>query len=69
MTTAPRAIGYVRVSTEEQARSGLGLEAQVHAIRTAAEARGWELVDIITDAGHLLKQASRISNVDIVAPR
>lgn len=47
----PRAIGYVRVSTEEQARSALGLEAQERAICLAAEQRGWELVDIVTDAG------------------
>lgn len=47
----PRAIGYVRVSTEEQARSALGLEAQERAIRLAAEQRGWELVGVITDAG------------------
>lgn len=54
-----RAIGYVRVSTEEQARSGLGLEAQVRAIHTAAEQRGWELVDIITDAGISGSKADR----------
>lgn len=51
MTRTLRAIGYVRVSTEEQARSGLGLEAQIRAIHAAAEQRGWELVDVITDAG------------------
>lgn len=47
----PRAIGYVRVSTEEQARFALGLVAQERAIRQAAEQRGWDLVDVITDAG------------------
>lgn len=47
----PRAIGYIRVSTEEQARSALGLEAQERAIRLAAEQRGWELVEIVADAG------------------
>lgn len=47
----PRAIGYIRVSTEEQARSALGLEAQERAIRLAAEQRGWELMDIVADAG------------------
>lgn len=57
--TTPRALGYVRVSTEEQARSGLGLEAQVRAIRTAAEQRGWDLVDIITDAGISGSQTDR----------
>lgn len=47
----PCAIGYVRVSTEEQARSALGLDAQKRAIRMAAEQRGWDLVDIVADAG------------------
>jgi DNA invertase Pin-like site-specific DNA recombinase len=37
--------GYVRVSTEEQGRSGLGLEAQRAAIREEASRRGWD-VDI-----------------------
>ena len=46
-----RAIGYVRVSTSEQADSGLGLEAQRNAIALEAERRGWELVGIEEDAG------------------
>ena len=46
-----RAIGYVRVSTEEQGRSGLGLESQRRAIRQAAKERGWKLVAICEDPG------------------
>ena len=46
-----RAIGYVRVSTEEQGRSGLGLESQRRAIRQAAKERGWKLVEICEDSG------------------
>ena len=34
-------IGYVRVSTEEQERSGLGVEAQEASIKEACERRGW----------------------------
>jgi DNA invertase Pin-like site-specific DNA recombinase len=36
-------IGYLRVSTEEQANSGLGLEAQRDTIQRYADAHGWEL--------------------------
>ena len=32
-TTAPKFVSYVRVSTDEQGKSGLGIEAQQHAIR------------------------------------
>jgi DNA invertase Pin-like site-specific DNA recombinase len=46
-----RIIGYVRVSTAEQATNGAGLDAQRTAIRTKAAAEGWHLVDIVEDAG------------------
>ena len=46
-----RVVGYVRVSTDEQASSGLGLEAQRAAIVAECERRGWELADIYEDAG------------------
>lgn len=44
-----RAIGYMRVSTEEQGDSRAGLEAQEAAIRMEVERRGWELVDLRFD--------------------
>jgi DNA invertase Pin-like site-specific DNA recombinase len=43
------AIGYVRVSTSEQGRSGLGLDAQVEAVKCFAEAEGFELVEIVSE--------------------
>jgi DNA invertase Pin-like site-specific DNA recombinase len=46
-----RLIGYARVSTDEQATSGLGLEAQEATLRRAAEFRGYDLVEIIRDEG------------------
>jgi DNA invertase Pin-like site-specific DNA recombinase len=46
-----RAIGYLRVSTEEQAESGAGLAAQEATVRAEAARRGWELVRIAVDAG------------------
>lgn len=44
-------IGYVRVSTSEQAESGVGLDAQRAAIQAEADRRGWQLVAIEEDAG------------------
>lgn len=44
-------IGYVRVSTAEQAGSGLGLEAQRDAITAECQRRGWVLERIYEDAG------------------
>lgn len=48
---AARAAGYIRVSTEEQAVHGFGLEAQERAIRAFADSQGYELVDVVADAG------------------
>jgi len=45
-----RVIGYVRVSTAEQAESGAGLRSQRDAIRAEATRRGWELAHIYADA-------------------
>ena len=42
-------IGYVRVSTGRQGRSGLGLEAQREAIRGFAKAEGFSLGGIFTE--------------------
>lgn len=46
-----RAVGYTRVSTQDQATSGLGLEAQQLAIETAATRLGLSLVQTFSDAG------------------
>ena len=54
-----RAIGYARVSTEEQAREGLSIEAQETRITALATAKGWHLIDIIIDAGYSGKNLSR----------
>jgi DNA invertase Pin-like site-specific DNA recombinase len=51
MVAGEKVVGYVRVSTDEQAESGAGLEAQRQAIRAECERRGWELVAIHEDAG------------------
>ncbi len=46
-----KAVGYTRCSTNEQADSGLGLEAQAERIKAYCTMRGSELLDLITDAG------------------
>ena len=48
---AQKAVGYIRVSTDEQSNNGLGLEAQEAAIRAFAESQGYDLVEIVADPG------------------
>lgn len=45
------AIGYVRVSTEEQAREGYSLDNQRKDISDYCQYKGWDLVDIYADEG------------------
>lgn len=51
--------GYIRVSTEEQANSGISLEAQKAKIRGYAELYELELVEIIEDRGASGKNLKR----------
>lgn len=53
-----KVIGYVRVSTEEQGRSGLGLEAQRATIARMADAHDWD-VTWVEDAGASGKSLNR----------
>ena len=46
-----RAVGYVRVSTEEQSREGVSLDTQAAKIRAYADLHDMDLVGIIEDAG------------------
>lgn len=46
-----KAIGYVRVSTEEQAKEGVSLDNQKDRIRSYCRYKGFELLQIIEDAG------------------
>jgi DNA invertase Pin-like site-specific DNA recombinase len=54
-----RVLGYVRVSTDEQSDSGAGLEAQRSAIVAECERRGWQLVEVVEDAGFSAKDLKR----------
>jgi len=42
---------YVRVSTEEQAKEGISIDAQISRCRAFCKARGWKVFKIYTDAG------------------
>lgn len=46
-----KVIGYTRVSTREQAESGHSLITQSEAIAAYCAMRGWDLVEIVEDAG------------------
>lgn len=51
-------IGYLRVSTEEQANSGLALDAQRDTIQRYADAHGWDMVWYV-DEGLSAKSLAR----------
>lgn len=48
---ATKAVGYLRVSTDEQAAHGFGLENQEKAVRAFASSQGYELLELVTDPG------------------
>ena len=52
-------VGYARVSTEEQARSGYGLDAQREAILAAVAGRSWTLSEVVVDDGYSAKSLKR----------
>ncbi len=54
-----RRLAYVRVSTEEQADSGLGVAAQRAAILADCARRGWDEPTFIVDEGYSAKNLDR----------
>ncbi|WGY04005.1 recombinase family protein [Nocardioides sp. QY071] len=54
-----KVVGYIRVSTSEQARDGFSLDAQRAAIEAECARRGWELVDVLADEGYSGKRDDR----------
>src|SRR5665213_1956085 len=73
-------VAYYRVSTAEQGRSGLGLEAQRETVRQMVESRGGRLIYSYTEVesgkrsdnrpelGHAIKRC-RASNAEIVVAK
>jgi len=54
-----KAVGYIRVSTEEQAREGISLEAQEDKIKKYVDLHNLELVEVIRDEGKSGKDLNR----------
>src|SRR4051794_40160464 len=54
-----RVIGYIRVSTEEQSQSGLGLADQRTVIESEAKRRGWDDLLVLADEGFSAKNLAR----------
>src|SRR3954453_12677148 len=72
MEAMPRCILSVRVSTEDQAASGLGIEAQIHAGRLWADRAGLAVVgpfvDDVSGAGGLDKRPGWLAAVARLEP-
>ncbi len=64
MEAGTKVIGYVRVSTAEQAVGGHGMDAQEVAIRAEVDRRGWVLVRIVRDEGASGKDTDRPGLLD-----
>lgn len=60
-------VAYLRVSTDEQALSGLGLAAQESAIRSEAARRGLEVLALHVDAGLSAKTLDRPALASAIA--
>ena len=54
-----RAVGYVRVSTDQQAQEGVSLDAQQVRIRAHCISQDLDLVDLIIDDGYSAKSLER----------
>ena len=54
-----RVIGYVRVSTQKQVDSGLGIASQERQLREKCEERGWCLQEVLSDKGRSAKNMTR----------
>src|SRR5580704_11819276 len=57
--TPKRACGLIRVSSDEQAKGGYGLEFQETDIRAFCERSGLELVNVFRDEGYSGSTAAR----------
>lgn len=54
-----KAIGYCRVSTDEQVSNGVSLDTQEEKIRAYCKAKDWQLISVIRDEGISAKNLNR----------
>ena len=54
-----KAVGYCRVSTDEQSRNGLSMDGQEAKVRAFAESQGWKLTGMYPDPGYSGKDLNR----------
>jgi site-specific DNA recombinase len=62
-----KAVGYIRVSTTEQAIEGVSLAAQHTKIQAYAVVKDWTLVDVIRDEGVSAKRLQRPGLAQVLA--
>jgi len=54
-----KAVGYIRVSTEEQAKEGVSLDNQEAKIKSYCDSQDWQLVKVFSDEGSSGKNMKR----------
>jgi DNA invertase Pin-like site-specific DNA recombinase len=61
-----KVIGYVRVSTKDQAKEGISLEAQEEKIRAYCVVKDWELLNIYKEEGISAKSLDRTEMQEVL---
>ena len=54
-----RVMGYVRVSSDEQAVHGVSLDAQEDKVSAYCKAKDWDLIEVVRDEGISAKNLKR----------
>ena len=62
-----KVVGYVRVSTEEQATQGVSLQAQEAKLRQYCDLYGHDLAEVVVDAGQSAKTLNRPGLAKVLA--
>lgn len=62
-----KVLGYARVSTDDQARDGVSIDAQVERVTAYCIAKDWDLVNVVIDGGVSAKTLNRSGLQNIIA--